>query len=197
MQENRQEKSPVKSRISQYLEIKGITQYAFYKDSGIARGILAQNTGISEDNIARFIAYAKDVSVVWLITGEGAMLNDEQLDRTPVSPTPPKLEAPPPPPSADCECGPNDAKRIADLEKDVRHLEERIADKDEVITSLRETIRERERGHVEREKYVALLEHNNDVLNAAVVSKRIGDDAALDYARSADALRTVPGKTSI
>lgn len=71
MQENKQEKSPIKGRILQYLEIKGITKYAFYKDSGVSRGILDQSTGISEENIARFLDYARDISLLWLITGEG------------------------------------------------------------------------------------------------------------------------------
>jgi hypothetical protein len=77
MQENKQEKSPIKDRILQYLETKGITKYAFYKDSGTTRGILDQETGISEENIARFLAYAKDVSPLWLLTGEGNMLHGE------------------------------------------------------------------------------------------------------------------------
>lgn len=74
MQRNNQEKSPIKSRILQYLEIKGISRYAFYKDSGIARGILDQDTGISEENILRFLDYARDISPSWILTGEGNML---------------------------------------------------------------------------------------------------------------------------
>lgn len=69
-----QEKSLIKKRILQYLETKGITKYDFYKKTGITRGILDQNNGINEDNIYKFLAYAKDISPNWLITGLGSMI---------------------------------------------------------------------------------------------------------------------------
>ena len=78
MQEKRQEKSPIKQNILLYLAAKGVSAYEFYKDSGVTRGILQQNNGISEDNIARFLAYAPDVSVEWLITGKGDMFSTLQ-----------------------------------------------------------------------------------------------------------------------
>ena len=78
MQEKKQENSPIKQNILLYLAKKGVTLYKFYKDSGVTRGILQQNNGISEDNIARFLAYAPDVSVEWLITGRGEMLSTMQ-----------------------------------------------------------------------------------------------------------------------
>ena len=74
MQENNQEKSPIKRKISLYLQKKGVTPYEFYKKSGVSRGILAQNNGITEDNLARFLAYATDVNPDWLLTGSGDML---------------------------------------------------------------------------------------------------------------------------
>lgn len=74
MQENKQEKSPIKQNILLYLEEKGVTPYEFYKLSGVTRGVLAQNNGISEDNISKFLAYATDVNPSWLLTGEGEML---------------------------------------------------------------------------------------------------------------------------
>lgn len=78
MQEKKQEKSPIKQNILLYLAQKGVSPYEFYKESGVTRGILQQNNGISEDNIARFLAYASDVSVEWLITGRGEMLSTMQ-----------------------------------------------------------------------------------------------------------------------
>lgn len=77
MQEIKQEKSQIKRNISLYLHKKGVSDYEFYKKSGITRGILSQPNGISEDNISRFLAYAPDVNVVWLLTGEGEMLKTE------------------------------------------------------------------------------------------------------------------------
>ncbi len=78
MQEKQQEKSPIKQNILLYLAHKGVSAYEFYKESGVTRGILQQNNGISEDNIARFLAYANDVNVEWLITGRGEMLSTMQ-----------------------------------------------------------------------------------------------------------------------
>lgn len=78
MQEKKQEISPIKQNILLYLAKKGVSLYKFYKDSGVTRGILQQNNGISEDNIAKFLAYAPDISVDWLITGRGEMLSTMQ-----------------------------------------------------------------------------------------------------------------------
>lgn len=74
MQENRQEKSPIKQKILLYLTKIGVSEYEFYKKSGTTRGILTQNNGISEENLARFLAYAPDVNEEWLLTGRGEML---------------------------------------------------------------------------------------------------------------------------
>lgn len=74
MQENKQEKSPIKQKILLYLEQKGVSAYDFYKKSGVTRGVLGQNNGISEDNLSRFLAYASDINIQWLMTGVGDML---------------------------------------------------------------------------------------------------------------------------
>lgn len=81
MQENKQEKSPIKRKILTFLSEMGISQYDFYRKTGITRGILSQNNGISEENIARFLAVYPQVSAEWLLTGRGNMLReeDEQL----------------------------------------------------------------------------------------------------------------------
>lgn len=77
MQENRQEKSLIKQNISLYLAKKGVSDYEYYKQSGTTRGILGQNNGISEENIARFLVYAPDVNHEWLLTGKGNMLKND------------------------------------------------------------------------------------------------------------------------
>ena len=87
MQENKQEKSPIKQNILRYLAQKGVSAYEFYKESGVTRGILQQNNGISEDNIARFLAYAPDVNIEWLLTGEGPMLSHPTPPTPPTKPT--------------------------------------------------------------------------------------------------------------
>lgn len=74
MQENKQEISPIKVKILQVLDAKNVSQYTFYKNSGVTRGILSQTNGISEENIARFLAYFPDVSAEWLFRGVGEMI---------------------------------------------------------------------------------------------------------------------------
>lgn len=70
-----QEKSLIKKNILRYLEFKGITRYQFYKETGMTRGILDQNNGITEENIYKFLDYAKDVSIDWLLLNKGNMLD--------------------------------------------------------------------------------------------------------------------------
>jgi SOS-response transcriptional repressor LexA len=72
-----QEISPIKNRILQYIEKQGISKYKFYQDTGITRGVLDKNSGISEGNIAKFIAYYKEISPKWLLTGSGDMIKKQ------------------------------------------------------------------------------------------------------------------------
>lgn len=74
--------SPIKQKILEFLDYKGVSKYKFYKDSGITRGVLDKESGISEDNIAKFIAYFPEVNSEWLLTGEGSMTKNE--DKTQV-----------------------------------------------------------------------------------------------------------------
>ena len=74
MQEKTREKSLIKQNILLFIASKGITPYEFYKKSGVTRGILSQNNGISEENIARFLALFPEVNTEWLLTGKGNML---------------------------------------------------------------------------------------------------------------------------
>jgi len=69
MQENKQEKSFIKQNILSYLKKIGVTPYECYKKTGITRGVLTQNNGITEENILKFLAYYSEVDVTWLITG--------------------------------------------------------------------------------------------------------------------------------
>lgn len=74
MQINEQEKSPIKQRILQYVDYKGISKYKFYKESGITRGVLDQSTGISEETLLKFLDYAREISYKWILFGVGEML---------------------------------------------------------------------------------------------------------------------------
>lgn len=72
-----QEKSLIKQNILKFLENKGVSKYQFYKETGITRGVLDQNNGMSEDNTARFLAKYPDINPDWLLTGKGSMLRGE------------------------------------------------------------------------------------------------------------------------
>ncbi|MDD2675648.1 MAG: hypothetical protein PHF81_12290 [Flavobacterium sp.] len=71
-----QEKSIIKQNILRYLDFIGVTQYKFHQKTGITRGVLVQNNGMSEENTARFLAHYEDVNVEWLLTGKGEMLKN-------------------------------------------------------------------------------------------------------------------------
>lgn len=68
------EKSIIKQNILKYLDFIGVTPYKFYQETGITRGVLTQNNGMSEENTTRFLAYYKNVNPEWLLTGQGSML---------------------------------------------------------------------------------------------------------------------------
>ena len=72
-----QENSIIKQNILKYLEYKGITPYRFYKENDVTRGILTQNNGITEENLLKFVRFAQDISLDWLLTGNGSMLKTE------------------------------------------------------------------------------------------------------------------------
>ena len=72
-----QEKSSIKQKILKYLIFKRVTKYNFYKNTGITRGVLDQNNGITEENIHRFLVYAKDISLSWLFLDKGEMILNE------------------------------------------------------------------------------------------------------------------------
>jgi hypothetical protein len=69
-----QENSIIKKNILKFIEYKGISKYKFYQKTGITRGILGQNNGMSEENTAKFLAYFPEIDANWLLTGEGEML---------------------------------------------------------------------------------------------------------------------------
>ena len=77
MQEKIQKTSPIKERILYFIETLAISKREFYRITGISRGTLESNTGITEEIMARFFANFPKVSEKWLLTGEGNMLKSE------------------------------------------------------------------------------------------------------------------------
>ena len=113
MQEKSLKKSIVKQNILQVIEKEKITKYEFYKKTRITRGVLDQNNGMSEDNIARFLACYPEIDANWLITGEGSMYR-----------TPSVMDEAPPP----------------DRDEVVRLLREKVADQQKIIDLLEEKV---------------------------------------------------------
>lgn len=133
MQENKQEKSQIKQNILLFLDKKGVSPYEFYKISGVTRGVLSQNNGISEDNLARFLAYAPEVSTEWLLTGNGSMLKESIHE--------PKCD--PPTPHSDPPEVPQGASDTT-----IAQLLAKITEQAETIGALKEQIKQlqREKG---------------------------------------------------
>lgn len=85
MQEKLQEFSPIKQRILQFANNLGISKREFYSIIGVSRGTLESPTGITEDVLAKFIAKYPQVSLDWLINGDGPVLKkdrEEQLNQS-------------------------------------------------------------------------------------------------------------------
>ena len=74
----------IKERIKQYLELKGISKYQFYKEMGFANGFLDKDGSIGSDKCEKIIYHYKDLNIEWLITGIGTMINDSFIAKEPV-----------------------------------------------------------------------------------------------------------------
>lgn len=74
MQDLKRNKSLLKRKILEYLSKLGISKYEFYKNSGISRGTLDNTSGLTEENIFKFLQYAPNISLEWLLLDQGEML---------------------------------------------------------------------------------------------------------------------------
>ena len=72
-----QKNSPIKERILKFADTLDISKREFYKKTGISRGTLESSTGITEETLAKFIATFKELSLEWILTGEGPMLRSD------------------------------------------------------------------------------------------------------------------------
>ncbi len=75
-------KSAIKQKMLQYVKQLGMSENEFSNKSDITRGVLKSDTGITEENIAKFLAYdesiqeGRRVSLDWLLRDEGPMFED-------------------------------------------------------------------------------------------------------------------------
>lgn len=66
-----------KTRLQEYLDMKGISQSEFYRSTGLNRGLIDTDKlhqSLSSDKIAIIVGVYSDLNVEWLITGKGPML---------------------------------------------------------------------------------------------------------------------------
>lgn len=70
-------------RFLQYLDNKEIKPTRFEKDAGLSNGYLGtqkkRNADLGEGIIIKIIDYCRDLSVDWLLTGNGVMLRDQDI----------------------------------------------------------------------------------------------------------------------
>lgn len=81
MQEEKQKFSPIKQRILSFANGLGVSKREFYEKIGVSRGTLESPTGITEDVMAKFIASFPNVSITWLINGEGPVYKMPEPDK--------------------------------------------------------------------------------------------------------------------
>jgi hypothetical protein len=67
----------ITKRISEILDLKGITKYRFCKDLGLSNGFLDKPREITTDKYANILDYLSDVNPEWLLTGNGQMLKNK------------------------------------------------------------------------------------------------------------------------
>lgn len=65
--------SPIKQRISQYVDHQRLSRREFYAKTGISRGTLENPSGITEDTLVKFLAIYPNISPYWLLFGTGPM----------------------------------------------------------------------------------------------------------------------------
>lgn len=71
-----------KKNILQFIDYLGIKKSEFYRNTGITRGVLDHPTGLTEDNLTKFIANYPEVSITWLLTGKGEMIIKNEVKTT-------------------------------------------------------------------------------------------------------------------
>ena len=61
----------IRERIAEFLILKGISRYRFYKDTGLSNGFLDKPGSINSDNCEKICYCYTDINPEWLLTGKG------------------------------------------------------------------------------------------------------------------------------
>ena len=70
------------TRLLYYTDFKGYTKEIFFKELGITYGGFkgnAKNQSLRSDSIERIITKYPDINPIWLLTGKGEMIIDEDV----------------------------------------------------------------------------------------------------------------------
>lgn len=67
------------NRVKKYLSDKGLSKSEFYQAAGLSNGFLDKTNNIGSDKIEKILKAYPDLNVMWLITGEGEMILQAQL----------------------------------------------------------------------------------------------------------------------
>ncbi len=70
----------IRQRILDYLIIKDISRYRFYKDTGLSNGFLDKDGAINSDNCEKICYCYQDINPEWLLTGKGEMLKSPSIE---------------------------------------------------------------------------------------------------------------------
>lgn len=64
----------VVQRLNQFIEIKGISKYKFYKKTGLSNGALDKGDNLGSDKCEKIHYAFPEINLEWLLTGQGEML---------------------------------------------------------------------------------------------------------------------------
>ena len=70
----------LKDRIDIYRESKGLSNMAFERELGLSNGLWGKTKTISEEVLIKTIRRFPDINPIWLLTGEGKMILDENSE---------------------------------------------------------------------------------------------------------------------
>ena len=63
-----------KDRLHEFLEAKKLSKRQFYAQTGLSNGFLDKGESIGSDNLEKIISVYTELSLQWLVTGQGDML---------------------------------------------------------------------------------------------------------------------------
>jgi len=121
--------SPIKRRLIQFVDMYYVSRRDFYSKTGISRGTLENNAGITEDTLSKIFAHNPNLSPLWVITGEGPMLkiDDDQLKKSTVDNSEVNLSL-----------------LMKEKDEEIKELKERIKEQSKIIMHLIDSLKKPE-----------------------------------------------------